>query len=833
MARHPWQAGLAALGIALGVSVPVGVAVATDSARRAFTLSTEAVSGRATHHVVGGPGGLADSTYATVRVLLGIHAAAPVVEGYARLGGRTFRLLGVDPFSEEPFRPFVGTAAAGFDLAALLTRPGAVLISRGAAAALGLGAGDTATATVGGSRRVLTIAGVLEPGEATSRRALADVMLADIATAQELTGTSGAITRIDLRLDEAAAGAAALARIAAALPAGARLEPAAARAERTAGLARAFEVNLNALALLALVFGMFLIYNSMTFSVVQRRAWIGLLRAQGVTRAEVLRLILGEALLLGAIATAAGLLLGAFLGRGLVHLVARTINDLYFTVTVTDARPGAAVLLRGAALGLGATLLAALAPALEAVRATPRAAQIRSAAETRSRGRAAKEAAAGVALLAAGSGLLALPTRDLVVSFAALFTIIVAGALLAPAATVLLMRAVRPAVSAAFGTPGRMATRGVERTLSRTGPAIAALAVAVSVGIAIGIMVGSFRDTVARWLDATLQADVYVSTPGLAAGGGDARLPPAVVERILASPGVAGVSTYRNVTLSLPEGELRLVAARLYPPHRRAFTFRAVGEADPWTAFAEGGLLVSEAFAYRRGLRPGDRVVLPTGRGERAFPVAAVFADYAAEHGVAFIDRTSYDTHFDDDAISSLGVFAADGVDADTLIERLRAIDTGEAVVLMRSHRGLRAASLEIFDRTFAITAVLRVLALLVAFVGVLSALMALQLERTRELGVLRATGLTSREVWALLAAQTGLMGAAAAALAVPLGIALAWTMVRVVNRRSFGWTIDLAIDAGVVLQAAALAIAAALLAGAYPAWRMSRTPPAAALREE
>src|SRR5690606_38309223 len=139
----------------------------------------------------------------------------------------------------------------------------------------------------------------------------------------------------------------------------------------------------------------------------------------------------------------------------------------------------------------------------------------------------------------------------------------------------------------------------------------------------------------------------------------------------------------------------------------------------------------------------------------------------------------------------------------------------------------------EVFDRTFAITAVLRALALVVAFVGVLSALMALQLERTRELGVLRATGLTPGQLWALLAAQTGLMGVAAAALAAPLGIGLAWTMVHVVNRRSFGWTIDFALDGGTVLESAALAVTAALLAGAYPAWRMSRTPPAAALREE
>jgi putative ABC transport system permease protein len=831
--RHRWQTALAALGIALGVAVSVGVAIATGSARSAFALSAEAVAGRATHGITAGPAGLPEAFYTRLRVTLGVAAAAPIVEGYARTAGRTFRLLGVDPFAEEPFRAYVGAAADGFDLGAVLTVPGAVLLSRAAADALGVTGGDTMTALSAGVHRSLRIAGVLEPADALSARALADVLIADIATAQELTSRLGVLDRIDLRLPDALAGDTLRARIAAALPAGARIEAAGARAASLGRLSAAFEVNLAALGLLALVFGMFLIYNSMTFSVVQRREWFGLLRAQGVTRAEVLWLVLWEALALGVVATAAGLLLGTLLGHALVGLVARTINDLYFTVTVTGATVDGAVLARGAALGIGATLVAAFAPAREAVRSTPRAAQTRSALEERYRARTVPAAVAGVALLAGAAALLLAPTRSLAVSFTAVFTILIAGALLAPLATAALMAAAQPLAGRAFGGLGRMATRGVARTLSRTGPAIAALAVAVAVGIAIGVMVGSFRATVERWLDVTLQADVYVSTPGLSSSGDDARLAPALVERLRMQPGVAGVSTYRNVGIPQADGELRLVAADLFAAHRAAFTFLA-GEPDAaWAGFERGALLVSEAYAYRRGLAAGDTVMLPTAHGDRAFRVAGVFADYASEHGVAFIDRDAYTSLFDDDAISSAGVFAADGVDADALLERLRTLDAADAVLILRSNRGLRAASLAIFDRTFAVTAVLRLLALAVAFVGVLSALMALQLERTRELGVLRASGLTPRQLWALVASQTGLMGLAAAAMAVPLGLGLAWLLVHVVNRRSFGWTIALSPQPGILLESAGLAVLAALLAGAYPAWRMARTPPAAALREE
>jgi len=194
----------------------------------------------------------------------------------------------------------------------------------------------------------------------------------------------------------------------------------------------------------------------------------------------------------------------------------------------------------------------------------------------------------------------------------------------------------------------------------------------------------------------------------------------------------------------------------------------------------------------------------------------------------------TYRAGWHDPTISSLGVFAAPGVDADSLVGRIRRATAGSGQQLVvRSNRGLRDATLVVFDRTFAITAVLRSLALAVAFVGVLAALMALQLERTRELGVLRATGLTRGQLWGLLSAQTGLMGLAAGVLALPFGWAMAAVMVHVVNKRSFGWTLQMQLPPATFLQAVGVAVAAALLAGLYPALRMSRTEPAVAIREE
>jgi putative ABC transport system permease protein len=826
--QHPWQLALALLGIALGVAVVAAVDLAVESSRRAFTLSTEAVSGRATHEVIGGPAGLPDSLFGALRPHLGGGSAAPVIDRYIRLpdaGGHVLRLLGVDPFAEAPFRPYVAPAAGQADLGALLTGA-ALLLEAGTASRLGIAAGDSVRISSGARTTMATIAGVLEPADALTRRALADVALADISTAQEIVDAIGVIDRIELRLDGDA-----VSRIRASLPPGARLLEAGARTGATLRMTRAFETNLAALSLVALVFGMFLIYNAVTFSLVQRRPLIALLRAQGVTAREILVLVLLEAAVIGTVATALGLVAGVLLGAGLVGLVARTINDLYFTLSVTPAGVAPVTLAKGALLGIGATLAAALPAAREAANTPPRVTLARSTLERRVRGRAARLAVVSGAIAAMAALLLLVPSRSVVLGFAALFTLILAAALVTPGATLLLMALLRP-VAARLGPVARLAARGVSASLSRTAPAIAALSIALAVGTAVTIMIGSFRSGVVTWLERSLQADLYVSAPDLGADRTDVVLDPALVEQVARLDGVAGVSTYRHVSLLLDDDIVRLIGADLHAPHRAAFEVLDAGAGDVWDAFAGGGLLVSESFAYRRGIAVGDSVALPTDRGTVALPVAAVYRDYASEHGVIFIDRERYDTLWDDDGVTSLGVFVTDAADAEAVLARMRALPAAAGAV-MRSNRALRESTLVVFDRTFAITGVLRVLALLVAFIGVTGALMALQLERAREIGVLRTTGLTPAQVWALVTTQTGLMGLAAAVLAAPVGVVMAWTMVYVINRRSFGWTFDMVVGAAPFAQALAVGVGAALLAGIYPAWRMARLRPAEAMREE
>jgi putative ABC transport system permease protein len=242
---------------------------------------------------------------------------------------------------------------------------------------------------------------------------------------------------------------------------------------------------------------------------------------------------------------------------------------------------------------------------------------------------------------------------------------------------------------------------------------------------------------------------------------------------------------------------------------------------------------VSEPYANRHGTRAGAAVRLRTDRGEHDFPVGGVFYDYGSSVGVVVMSRQTYDRFWDDRQISGLAIEAAPGADIDVLMAALRERAAGRQEVVVRSNRALRLASLEIFDRTFAITGVLRTLTVAVAFIGMLAALMALALERAREIGVLRTLGLTPRQVWGLVTTQSGLMGLLAGVLAVPGGLLLAGILVFVINRRSFGWTMPIEPSPVILLEGVVLSVLAAVLAGLYPAWKMARAVPADALRDE
>ena len=838
--RHrPLQYLLLVVGVALGVAMMVAVDVANNSASRAFQLSTDAIAGRTTHQLVGGPGGLDEALYARLRGEIGYSPAAPIVEGYLLgrdLGDQPLRLVGVDVFAEPPFRNYLGVGEDGIGegIVPFLTQPGAIVITRQLAEQYELAPGDSTVLLRGGREFRMTLIGLLEPADDISREAMDHFIFCDIATAQEILGMHGRLSHIDLIVADKAS----LASIAAILPPDVHLVTTAARSNTLEQMTAAFELNLTALSLLALMVGMFLIYNSVSFSVIQRRPLFGILRCLGVTGGQILMLILFEGMIFGLIGALIGLGFGVLLGQVMVGLVAQTINDLYFVLNVQNISVSAWTLLKGLAAGVGVAVFASFLPALDAMRTTPQSNLSRSSLENRSRRIIPWLTVGGLTLIVIAVVLLQLPGNNLVIAFAGLFGLLFGMALLTPAITALLMKVTSFAGGGVSGLLGRMASRNIVRSISRTSVAIAALMVAVSVIIGVSVMISSFRGTVSQWLDNTFQADVYISAPSLSGVQEAQAIDPEVIALAGDLSGVRQVVTAHSVRVMAPQMgrqvELISVDGDVSGGNRR-YLWKDGDNADLWDRLESGeGIMLSEPLFNRENMgMPPEPILLTTTDGPRYFPVLAIYYDYASDQGTIMIGQNQFREKWDDDRITSVALFVDHDQRVETVIGAFREQIDSRQDIRIQSNQSLRASALDIFDRTFAITAALQLLATVVAFIGVLSALMSLQLERARELGVLRATGMSLGQMWRLTFWETGLMGSMAGLLAIPVGLVLAWVLIYVINLRSFGWTMEMSLLPGHFLQAFIVALAAALLAGIFPALRLGRMDIARALRQD
>jgi putative ABC transport system permease protein len=825
LARHPWQSWLSVLGIALGVAVVVAVDLANQSARTAFQLSVERIAGRATHQIESASGSIPDRLYPQLRTELGLRQAAPLVEGTVQIFDRTFTLLGVDPFASASLRQG-GTELNPRTIVDLLTRPGALLLAAADARELDIDLGAKLELEAQGRTRQASLAGTLDGEDA----ALEGIAIADIASAQELLGRLGSIDRIDLILSDKRA-----ATLADELPPGLRLVAARSRSNALGQMTRAFHSNLTAMSLLAVLVGGFIVYNTMTFAVLRRRPLLGTFRTLGVTRSQLFALVLGEALLFALVGALLGIAAGILVGWGLVQLVTRTINDIYFALSVTQLFISPWSLIKGAGLGVLATLIAALGPAVEAATSQPRDVLRHNLVERQGRRLLPWLALSGAALMAAGFALVQIPTHALAIGFVALFAVVVGFGLCIP----LMLRGIgalaTPLLDRYAGVPGRLAARGIDSSISRTGIAVAALTVAVSATVGVGIMIDSFRGSVVLWLENTLSSDIYVSAPSSSSSMGDGDLPVGIDTAIRAIPGVADISKGRSRRVETQAGPVALLALESSSRSHRGFRFKGETAADLWTRFEAGDLaLISEPYAFHHKADIGDPVRVFTAQGWREMEVGGIFMDYGSDSGTLVLPRWLYARLWDDQEFSTVGVVLAPDADPVATLKRLRTLAGGyDRAIRVRANRTIREQSLEIFDRTFVITRVLRILAVGVAFIGVLSALMALQLEHAREHAILRATGVTRRQLLSLILFQTSLMGLAAGLLAMPLGWIMGSLLIKVINVRSFGWTMDMVVPWSALVSGVGLAWIAALLAGLYPARKTMRTDPAMALRDE
>jgi putative ABC transport system permease protein len=845
--RNPIQFAIMILGIALGVAVMVSIDLANASAARAFDLSTSAITGRTTHSIVAGDQGVDESLYVQLRTdpqWRNQLESAPLVITQVvspQVGNVPFTLLGIDPFAEAPFRSYLvgGNQIDTETITSLLTIPGSILLSASIAQQYGLHPCSPATLnvscsvklSVNGEMQDAYITGLLEPSDDFARRALNTLILTDISTAQNWSNMQGKLTQIDLILPDDFHSAA-LSKV---VPPGTLLVASELRNSQVTEMTAAFQTNLTALSLLALLVGVFLIYNAMTFSVLHRRSLFGTLRSIGYTREQVFSMVLGEAALVGIFGVALGLGVGILLGQGAVRMVTQTINDLYFVVNVRGIQIPASSLLKGALAGFFASVFAAAPPAWEAASVPPRLALSRAGLEKKAQFVVNRVVVLGVVTALLGALILVVPTRDLIISFAGTTAIVIGLAALTPWVTTTLMRLLGEPLGKLFGWLGRLAPRNVIRSQSRTAVAVAALMISVSVTIGVQVMIASFRTTVVIWLEETMRGDVYVSTQGMSASRLVAPLDPQVIALLHEHPSIQSSIAVRVATVESRQGPVEIVATSPDRPINPQLYLSAQGNLEEaWQMVREGGILLSEPLANRLDISaPRGTLALLTPRGWQLFPIAGIYSDYASTRGTVRMSLDVYRRLWNDNRLDGLALILFPGADADAVTTELRLQLNDFPNIQINPSSALRQDALDVFDRTFAITTAMQLITTLVAFIGVLSSLLAVQLEKAREMGILRALGLTVAEMRRLTLLETGLLGASAGLLSLPTGYIMAWILIFIINQRSFGWTLQLHISAAPFVQAFLLAVSAALLAALYPIWRQGSMQVAEALRGE
>lgn len=809
-------------GIAAGVTLFLAVQIAVESSERSFLESTELVYGKAHGYLSAGIQGVPASTYRELRSDNPDIFFAPVIEAAGSVNGLNTTLIGIDPISDGPFRSYI---FSGDNPTENLWQKNSIL----AWASSGLKLHEPVTFLTETKTLSLKVGQLLESsGDSPSFRYL---LVTDIAIADSLLDRNGALSRIDLRwrgdYDEARVQA-----FVQTLPPGVQWKSSGSKQNSAQQMTKAFRINLLAMSLLALLVGGFLIYNSISFTVVKRRISLGQLRYLGVTPAEITRLIVAEAGILGFLGSILGIVLGATLGYLLLDIVGGTVNALYYsTGEVFFFLPwyylGASFL-----LGIGISALAAAIPAIKAGHQQPVLQLSRSNEET-----TAKKTRVWFVLGALLAQLLSywliysFPA-NLWLTFSGVFLGLVSVAMIIPALLETLLFLLSKLSSRAPFLV-RAALLFARQSLSRTGPAVAALALALSIAISVTLMIQSFRGTLIGWLENTLKADLYITVANQLSSRAQAKFEPKVEQDLLALPGARGLSKYRSFQIETEQGAYFLIVLDLYSEGKKSFKILEGRENQPWSSWCQNNeIIVSEPFANRYKLQVNDSWKLLSSSGTTAFQVSAIFQDFATEQGAILMCREIYLKHWDDQSLNSLAYYLHPETDAEKMIQSIEAISSAASPLSIQENSKIKKTSLEIFDRTFQITYVLKIMAMIVAIVAVFGSLLALLIEIQQESSMLRVLGLQSRELSFFMILQSLFLGLCAGLFAMPMGIYMGGLLVEVINLRSFGWSLDYAWSWYDSLDSVYLGLISAGLASLIPAIKQGKLKISSFLRQ-
>lgn len=791
----------------------MAVQLINNSALSSVESLVDFLSGKATHSVISNYSRIDEKEFISIWTHSEVKAASPVIEAVSttlQTKSAPIRFLGVDPFLDSQFRSFAPQRQDQDGLTPFLSTssPG-VFLSPDLMEKYELIKGDKLTILTAGVEHEARILGPIATSQGSAFGEGVAVM--DIANAQKIFGRIGFLDRIDVIIRD---NASALERD---LSPGLTLTDRGARKSSLKALLYSFQLNLAAMSLLALFVGIFLIYNFSMFTALSRREDLSLLLTLGADKSALVCAFLLETIILAFIGGVIGVGFGYIVALLSIEKVSSTISDIYFFLNIDRVKLTANIVLSGLGVGFLAALAGTLAPAMEVAATPPAVGLKRRSIEDRAQFLRSKLAAfAGIVFLGSLGAAWA-SKYSIFWGFVSAFGMTLAFALLTPAFLGPFSHYLGLVIKRGSGSVSAfLAVRNISASLSRTSIAVAALAVALSMTIGVDTMIHSFRESVRLWLTGALQGDIYISP---STTKWDHPLPSELVDDLVNDPRMAGVERFsaHGVYLNGKPVRLRIIDGKTLERFAE-FHFLKKGE-QPWPALRNGGLFISESLGYKFNLQVGSRIPLETPKGVKTFPVVAMVRDYSSDQGAIQIDREIYENFWGDQRVQSLALFLKTGIDPEKvksdIVEQYPGLDRTIA-----SNVSMRENILKIFDKTFAPTATLKGVTLMVALLGIATALMAIFIERSKEMGVLGYLGMRPTQLALMNLCQAVAMGLAAFLIACVCGSILTYIITLAINYRSFGWSVDIMFQPMIFFKTLILTIGACLVSAVYPSIR-------------
>jgi putative ABC transport system permease protein len=835
--QEPVRAALIVLAVALGVAVVLAIDLAGNAATGSFRSSMETLAGDNDLEITAS-GGVPEDAVAALAVLPYPIRISPRIEDYAVIADtkKSLPLIGLDLVAEgstyaqsestnasEPF----ARQAAGESFEHL-----GDLDSIWVGSSLGYKVGDRIHLLINDREGAYTVRGIYPDSNGNE-----SAIVMDIAAAQHALTRYSRLDRILLKIPQQPGLDEWTQRFRAALPAGVDVRPQGTGTNENRRMLAAFRWNLRLLSYISLVVGAFLIYNTISVSVVRRRPEIGIVRALGASRTAILSAFVGEAACFGLAGALIGLPLGRFMATGAVTLMATTVQSLYVSSRPGPIELGVSSILLALAIGVGVAVLSAYSPAREAAMVSPVEAMARGRREYDVRVHKARDFWLAIALgisAAAASRAPAIAGKPLFGYLAAIL-LIAASALAIPAFADALISLSSRIIGKLFGVEALLASRSLAASLRRTSVLVGALSTAIAMMTSVGIMVGSFRETVVLWMNDRLPADLYLRPAGNPAADRHPTISLDLAQKIETLPGVEAVARLRAYEISYDGMPVTLASIdpQALRKSRRSDFFSGRPIEQVFVELRDSNaVLVSEPFTYKHHVKAGDSITLSLGAAQAAFRIADVYYDYSSERGNIIMSRGTMLRYLPDATPSNLAVYVAPGTPVENVRAEIEQAAAGHSI-LMFSNRDLRTEAIRIFDRTFAITYALEAVAVIVAVMGIAGALLALVIDRRRELGLLRFLGAATGQVRKLILVEAALLGLLATLAGLIQGFALSLILIYVINKQSFGWTIRFHWPVEILFGALTVVYAATVLAGLYPAQVAVRLNPLEVVHEE